>query len=237
LGMDREGTDGGLINFQNDDVTIGDITMSGTTVSYNAFTGSHYAWTDEAIEHGMLVSLTGVNRSLHHDPRSEPVYGITKSTIPNDPAVLGAYLSLQEPSKPVSSDNSHLVMAVGNGDMWVVDMGENLQAGDDLLSASVPGHAMKEDGTYSPAYVIARAAEAVDWSTVTETVDDSGTPRKHKKISVLFESYVKTNQREFEELKAENAQLTERLAELEQRQTALQAKVNGLLPEVARERQ
>jgi len=39
-------------------------------------------------------------------------------------------------------------------------------------------------------------------------------------------------------LREENAQLTERLAELEQLETtvaALEAKVNGLLPEVARE--
>ena len=235
--VNRDTNDGTLISFLQDAIEEGTISVSGTTVSYNAFTGSHYAWTEERIERGMLVSMAGVHRRLNDNPASEPVYGITTTRQANDPSVLGAYLSLQEPSKSASATNPHLVMAVGNGEMWVVDMGENLDAGDDLISTSVPGHAMKEDGTYSPAYVIARVAEPVDWSTVTETVDDHGTPRKHKKISVLFESFVKTNQHEIEELKAENAQLKERLAELEQLETtvaALQAKVNGLLPETAR---
>jgi hypothetical protein len=236
--MERTGTDGQLLRFDRDGSLVGDISVSAGTVSYNAFTGSHYGWTEEAIERGMLVRMTGIQGRLNSHADAEPLYRVTKTTQPNDPKVLGTYLSLQEPSQSASDTNPHLIMAVGNGEMWVMDMGENLDAGDDLISASVPGHAMKEDGTYSPAYVIARVAESVDWSTVTETVDDSGTPRKHKRISVLFASAVKENLAgKLAELENENAQLTERLAELEQVQTALHAKLNGLLATVAQEDQ
>ena len=62
--------------------------------------------------------------------------------------------------------------------------------GDWLISSDVAGHAMRDDGTtYSTAYVFAMSTENVDWSTVTDTV--SGTSTKKKKISVLFERFVR----------------------------------------------
>ena len=38
-------TDGTLVRFRRDGATKGTIDVSGNTVSYNAFTGSHYGWT------------------------------------------------------------------------------------------------------------------------------------------------------------------------------------------------
>ena len=58
----------------------------------------------------------------------------------------------------------------------------------------MPGHAMKDDGTtHSPAYVFAMATENIDWSTVTDTTNgaDGSTQVKHKKISVLYERFVR----------------------------------------------
>jgi hypothetical protein len=74
--------------------------------------------------------------------------------------------------------------------MWVADMGEDLRAGDLLISSAIPGHAMKDDGTFSPAYIIGRVAESVDWDLVNETVGGDGTARKHKLVSVLLESFI-----------------------------------------------
>ena len=39
-------------------------------------------------------------------------------------------------------------MAVGNGDMWVVDNGDNIEVGDYLISSQILGHAMKDTGVY-----------------------------------------------------------------------------------------
>jgi len=143
--LDRTGGDGTLMSFYRDGIIQGNISVSGPTVSYNAFTGSHYGWTEEELERGELVSLTGLNRNAHDNPKSEVIYGIKRSTIPNDPACLGSYLSLSEPAHPASSENPHLVMAVGNGDMWVVDEGGDIQPGDFLISSSTAGHAMKDN--------------------------------------------------------------------------------------------
>lgn len=113
----------------------------------------------------------------------EIIYGVEKTATANDKKVLGAYL-FQTPDKP------DLAAAVGNYDIWVVDKGANIAVGDWLISSDVAGHAMRDDGTtYSTAYVFAMSTENVDWSTVTDTV--SGTSTKKKKISVLFERFVR----------------------------------------------
>ena len=136
------------IRIQQAGTEEGTISVSGATVSYNAFTGSHYAWMDASeIETGMLVSMTGVNRNLHDKPSSEVLYGVSATAAPNDPRVLGAYLSLLEPSQSASPHNPHLVMAVGNGVMWVVDTGLDIAPGDPLISSGVPGHAMRSRGS------------------------------------------------------------------------------------------
>ena len=86
---------------------------------------------------------------------------VTPTTQANDPACLGSYLSLQEPAQPAGATNPHLVMAVGNGDMWVTDGGTgDLEPGNHLISSEVPGCAMKDAPARFPiGYICARAAE------------------------------------------------------------------------------
>lgn len=187
--FDRTTSDGVIVSLRQDGTEEGTISVSGVTVSYNAFTGSHYAWIDEQIERGMLVSLTGENRNLHNSPQSEIVYGVTKTAIVNDSKVMGSYLALQESNKAYDESNPHLIMAVGNGEVWVADKGENINIGDYLISSDVVGHAQKDTGEFIVSHIIAKAAEAIDWSNVTTEIDGV----KHKKISVFFESFDKSN--------------------------------------------
>jgi hypothetical protein len=184
--FDRTTSDGTIISLKQAGTEEGTISVSGTTVSYNAFTGSHYAWTNDTIEQSKVVVLTGDNKRLHNRPTSELLYGIKESTVENDPQVLGAYLALQESTLPASTSNPHLIMAVGNGDMWVVDEGENIATGDYLITSNTKGHARKDNENLSKSYVMARAAEPIDWSKVTQTING----KKRAKISITFESFV-----------------------------------------------
>ncbi len=188
--FDRQGTDGTIIEFQNDGVVAGSITVTGAVVSYNAFTGSHFAWTDDrTIQLGELVSFTGVNKNYHGDANAEPFYGVQRTARANDPAVLGAYLGLLEPSKPIDLKNPDQIMAVGNGDMWVIDTGTNLEPGDYLISSDVPGCAMKDDSVKYPiGHVVAKAAQKVDWSKVEPGTDGV----RRAKVSVLFGAFART---------------------------------------------
>lgn len=197
MSINRTTNDGVLLEFQQNGIREGDITVSVTTISYNAFTGSHYAdvMNADQIEMGYLVSLNGQNRYLHGDPDREIIYGGEISTKRNDPAILGAYLA-RKPSSEDPTLTEDLVMAVGNGVMWVVDDGEDIAIGDYLISSSVSGHAVKENGEHEIAYIIGRAAEKVDWSIVDAMIDD----RKHKRISVFYESFEKVNNTDVKDL-------------------------------------
>ena len=77
----------------------------------------------------------------------------------------------------------HVIMSVGNGNVWIADMGQDIQPGDYLISSTVAGHAMKDDRSEELSHIIGRAAEFIVWSEVSDTVDGV----KHKKISILFD--------------------------------------------------
>jgi hypothetical protein len=178
--------DGNVLQFYSAGTQEGNISVSGTTVSYNAFTGSHYGTTEEDIERGMLVELDGTQTFKHGTSDSEPTYGIRKTAAANSPAVFGSMLSLMEPLQPHDPiENPYLVMAVGNGDMWVVQgEEESIEPGDYLISSHLAGHAMKDPGTYMTSHIVARAAQKVDWSEVEEAGG-----MKRMKISVTFEQF------------------------------------------------
>jgi len=183
--------DGTIVSLQQAGVEEGTISVSDTTVSYNAFTGSHYGISSEPTERGWLVSATGFNTKLHNNEKSEVVYGVAPTSIENDPMAFGVYLSKLEPSKELGPDNPELIASVGNIDLWVVDGGEDIKAGDYLISSNTKGHAIKDTKANSVSYVIAQAMEEIKWEEVTETVTDGGA--KHKRISVLIDRLISTN--------------------------------------------
>ncbi len=186
-----DGSNGNLVNLGRGGEFFGSISIAGGTVSYNAFTGSHYAWSRETIPLGSLVSMTGENRRHHDRPDGEPIYGVRLSTKPNDPACLGSFFFEGGSTPEEATDRPALVAAVGNGEVWVVDDGAgDIEPGDGLISSASPGHAAKDDPRrFGVAYVVARSTERVRWSDVPKT--DDGLRRR--KISVLFGSYVRAD--------------------------------------------
>lgn len=188
---------GTLLGFAQAGTLQGSISINGTTVSYNAFTGSHYTWSNQNLQRGELVRMTGENNSRPgQDESAEPTYGVERTTTANDPAAMGTFLSRMNPELPFDMfDNANLVAAVGNGDMWVVDDGQDIQPGDFLISSDTAGHAMKDEGQFPTSYVIARAAQNVTWSGETQLIGG----KKHKKISVLYGSFQKTNLSAFQQ--------------------------------------
>ncbi len=222
--FNRTGSDGTLVNWQRDSANVGSVSVAAGVVSYNAFTGSHYGWLPEGqtIERYALVRMTGENRRWHGDAESEIIYGIQPTSRANDPACLGAYLALSETTRPHSLGNPHLIMAAGNGEMWVVDTGGAIHPGDYLISSAVRGCAMRDDpATYPIGYIVARAAEGLDWVGIEPTEG-----RKRARISVLFESFVRQSgvaelaktvraqQEQIDILRDENTRMTMQLQEM-----------------------
>ena len=182
--------DGSVMTFYSAGVAAGSISMAAGVVTYGAFTGSHYGLTGGIVYPvGTVLELTGDSDNYHNNPNSEILYGMTKSTSENNPQIIGSYLGRTEPTQTESYENPTMVMAVGNGDMWVADQGEDLKQGDYLISSNVQGHAEKDTRTHDISYVIARVSEDIQWSAVTESVNGV----KHKKISVFFENFDRYN--------------------------------------------
>ncbi len=186
------------INFTDGDGTgVGSITSTDGTVSYNAFTASHYGHATGSFIRGMLVSITGSSLPLYANQQSETVYGFDLTQRENDATVLGTYGSPFTLSPVVNGidhynfglNDVHLVTAVGNGDMWVVDMGENLAVGDYLVSSSFPGYARKDSTSFDVSHIVGRIADPIDWGTVTDTVTVGGVTRKKALASVLFTQF------------------------------------------------
>ena len=162
----------------------GSITVSNTgTLTYGTFTGSHLVNISEDTKEGILISLTGDNSYIDNANKTgEIIYGGQVSQEENSANIIGSYFGEQEISENRKSD---LVMAVGNGSMWVVDNGEDLQIGDYLISSAIKGHATKDIGKYEVANIVARVAEPVNWNNETKTINGV----KHKLVSVFFESF------------------------------------------------
>ncbi len=183
--FNRTTDDGVLLDFRYAGSSEGSIDVSGTTLTYNAFTGAHFANSNQSFEYGKVMVLNGDNANYHGYPNSEILYGIDYSTQINDKRVLGAYSGLIEPTKEFSLDNPHQVMAVGNGKLWVTNEGGNIQIGDYLITSSSQGMAMKDNAQFATSYVCARATEKVNWKRVK--ADENGV--KKLLINVLYESF------------------------------------------------
>ena len=212
LGTDGSGT---LVEFYSKTNSFGipgltgSITVNASGVlTYGTFTGSHLVNVNEETVEGMLISLTGDNEYIDNKNKTgEIIYGGTVNQVENAPNIIGSYFGKQEISE---GRKSNLVMAVGNGSMWVVDNGEDLQIGDYLISSSVKGHATKDIGKYEVANVIARVAEPVNWKTETKMINGV----KHKLVSVFFESFkLYHNEKKIDELEYRIQQL-EKLIEI-----------------------
>ncbi len=194
------------VRFMRQGAFVGSITESGGTTSYNAFTGSHIASLDKDYDPGTLISISGELEKMNEMDLSEPIYKGFVSNKANDPSVLGSFLHAQEDS--AADPYNKLIMAVGNGFIWVVDNGDDLEVGDYLISSDVEGHAMLDNGDFEVAYIVARVAEPVNWYEETATIDGV----KHKRISVFFEHFTRNHKAEKLELKM--AQMQEKIDEI-----------------------
>ncbi len=227
--VNRRINDGYLIYLQQDSTYVGGIYVSGSTVTYYTFTGSHPAWTDQDIEKGWLVSMTGENR-LMTEGGTEPIYGVKTTTVENDNKVLGSYLA--KPSGEDIDRDMHNVMAVGNGFVWVVDEGRDIEVGDFLISSSTAGHARLDSGEYPVSHIVAMASEDVAWSAVTDRAPDG---KKHKLISVTYERFDKPNftwqidlDGQLEEMDARVSALEKENEELRERVDVIEGRVEQL---------
>ena len=167
---DNSGTNVSIQFRDGDGNNVGKISSTGGTVTYGAFTGYHPAALPEGVssyDYGTIVKINSTAASTY--PRSVQ-YGVEKTTTAQDKAVFGVYSiaigeEFNESGEPAQEHNRHQIWCLGDGHILVCSEGGNIEVGDYICSSNTAGHGMKQDDDLLHNYTVAKATQAVDWST------------------------------------------------------------------------
>ncbi len=167
---DNSGTNTHISFADGDSDSVGSVSSSGGTVSYNAFSASHEvilpdADNAEGYPYGTLVetsSITYAKNLSGQDFERGIRYNVTKSSGANSKAVLGAYSG-----KITQETNLHFAYVLGDGHILCNNSGGNIAVGDGICTSSTAGIGQK--ATVNPSMIIGIAQEAITFADNTET--------------------------------------------------------------------
>jgi hypothetical protein len=162
--------DGGLVSFRSNNTQQGSISVSGTTVSYNAFAGSHWSQLSDGTKPDILrgTVMEAINELVEwpDEPRTERLPRCKISDTPASKKVYGVFMGWDN---GWTATNDMYVTALGafvcrvNADV-VVELGDLLESNgdgtarvqsDDIIRSSTIGKVTStiktheyEDGSY-----------------------------------------------------------------------------------------
>ena len=172
---DGSGTNSAIRIATGDGTDQGEITFSGGTVSYGAFTAMHHCIIpdadntptslDNAYPYGTLLEVTSIQytkqKTTGADTERGIEYNVRKTQSANSKKVLGAYGSSMNQG-PSNHTNMHQVLVLGDGHILCNNAGGNISIGDGICSSSTAGIGQK--ATENPSMIIGIAQEDVTFS-------------------------------------------------------------------------
>ena len=127
-------------------------------------------------ERGMILSTVGSLMSDEYEATEEPMAILTDTAL--DCKVIGVFTDARdELGKRAGSDPDLPVLtysAVGHSRILVTDKNGEVDAGDLVTSSSIPGYGQKQDDDFIHSYTVCKVTEQVDWSSITETIEEGG---------------------------------------------------------------
>ena len=133
LGVDRLSTDGGLLRFYQDGTQEGNISVAGTTVSYNSFLGSHWSQLQDGskieILKGTIIEAID-EMCIWEDETNDRLPKSKISNTAESKNVYGIFLAWDEDWE---TSNDFYVAAVGLGYIRI-NSSQNISMGDLLQS-------------------------------------------------------------------------------------------------------
>ena len=161
---DNSGTNYAIQIKDGDGTAQGNVTFSGGTVTYGAFTGDHYVTIEEGLSshpYGTIMKIVSTS-----SPTAKSVsYVCSKTSAAKDKAVLGVYSSDFSNFEEEEMQNLHSIFALGDGHVLVCSEGGDIEIGDYICSSNTAGHGMKQDDDLLHNYTVAKASEAVTWAS------------------------------------------------------------------------
>ena len=177
-----------------------DFYAGGAGTNYGPFTGGHEARLAPGfaeVRSGMIVSLTG-RAEMRKDEDGKLSYSSTLPTIAlsvkvNDKMVFGvlsreADLPDEHWYASAESERFAIVNALGEGRVWVSNIGGDIQAGDYLTTSAIPGIGQMQSDNILYSHTLGKAMENIDWDSVTETVEYNAESYKVYPIAVVYTS-------------------------------------------------
>jgi len=153
----------------------GDVVVTGTV---NPFTGSHICLTSSPYDVGDIVIDTG---TVHKVDVSNVVGEISQSTAAEQKAVVGVFVKSFEDDafatnidpqglfKDITTNKTYCqINSVGEGQINVCGENGDIEVGDLIVTASLNGKGMKQSDDVVRSYTVAKAREAVTFSSPTE---------------------------------------------------------------------
>ena len=113
----------------------------------------------------MILKSTG--EVFHRKGISNAWVVTSTTTTEKDKAVAGVYDAIGiQASDSITGEDLATYNAIGEGQILVTDIGGNIEVGDYICSSNNLGHGMLQDDDLLHNYTVAKANEAVDFSTV-----------------------------------------------------------------------
>jgi len=170
---DGSGTTDSLVFSDGNGDEVGKVTFNGGTVSYNAFSASHYCILPDAdndadsqamaYPYGTLLEVTSIAYTQKNGADSERgiLYNVQKTQSANSKKVLGVYGGSMNGGWQ-NHTNMHLAYVLGDGHILCNNSGGNISVGDGICSSSTEGIGQK--ATANPSMIIGIAQKDVTFS-------------------------------------------------------------------------
>jgi hypothetical protein len=151
-------------------------------VDYNtSFTGSHSCVLvdyNESIIEGMILESTG-DLWLDGDGISTCLPYVKIVSMQNSKKSFGVLNLTKNPiegyklaGKPISNTERYIaVNSIGEGKIWITNIGGEITNGDYITSSTVPGYGMQQSDDLLHSYTVAKCTQSVDWTSITDTVE------------------------------------------------------------------
>ena len=157
-------------------------------VTYNtSFTGAHCCVIKGSsdVQVGMIVSSTGEIwlKNKHNVSTSLPY--VQKASTKNDKTAFGVVStldSIQEGYKLAGSipetDTYLEANGIGEGSIWITNIEGDPTNGDYITTSPIVGYGQLQEDDILHSYTVAKLTEAIDWSSVEETINHEGSNYK-----------------------------------------------------------
>ena len=153
---------------------LGYINWTIGVVAFASFTGAHqasvpsgeYTRGEDTYAYGTIVKIVATTPG---DYPKQVKYEVTATTEAEDKAVLGIYSSNMDPDETQHANTQHQIFSLGDGHVLVCDEGADIEIGDYICSSNTSGHGKKQGSNVLQNYTVAKATEAVTWSSESAT--------------------------------------------------------------------